>query len=93
MGLLVSVLGLLQLINGFLRPKKGGRVAGAVPSPRRRAWQVFHKVSVGISNPTSHPKHKHKHKPKPKPNPSPSPTQATRRQCTRASSARGELHF
>ena len=27
MGLLVSILGLLQPINGFLRPKKGGKVA------------------------------------------------------------------
>lgn len=56
MGLLVSVLGLLQLINGFLRPKKGGRVAGAVPSPRRRAWQVFHKglgwLALALAVPT-----------------------------------------
>ena len=38
MGLLVSALGLLQPINGVLRPKKG-----AISTPRRRAWEVVHK--------------------------------------------------
>ena len=38
MGLLVSALGLLQPLNGFLRPHKG-----VVRTPRRRAWEAVHK--------------------------------------------------
>lgn len=38
MGLLVSVLGVLQPLNGVFRPKKG-----SILTPRRRVWEVVHK--------------------------------------------------
>ena len=51
MGLLVSFLGVLQPINGFIRPKKG-----AILTPRRKKWEVIHKglgwVALALAVPT-----------------------------------------
>ena len=51
MGLLVSVLGVLQPINGFLRPNKG-----KIQTPRRRAWEAVHKglgwLALALAVPT-----------------------------------------
>ena len=51
MGLLVSALGLLQPLNGVLRPKKS-----AILTPRRRAWEAVHKglgwLALALAVPT-----------------------------------------